>query len=410
MDYQTVLRQLGARRRFGIRPGLSRMLAALARRGHPERRVGTRALHIAGTNGKGSVAAFASALLERAGHRVGRFTSPHLCRFTERFAVNGEPVAEAELAPRLERALFDEPELTFFEICTLVAFELFAELGCDRWVIEAGLGGRLDSTNVLGNVGCSVVTSIGLDHHAILGRTVTAIAHEKAGILRTGVPVLLGDLPPEARVVIEQVARTVGAPIYQAALRAVPPLRLAGAHQVGNARLAVAAAQQLMAQPLAPEVIDEVLAQTTWPGRCEWLRADLLIDGAHNLEGVTSLAAVLDALPLPPSVLIFGTSADKPAAEMLQLLAPRFDHVIVTRARSERALDPAVLAAGLPRAVVAPNVAAALTTADGLAEGGFIVVAGSLFVIGEARAHVLDLAIDPAWLSDPSATEGRSRV
>ena len=416
MDYQTVLRTLGGRQRFGYRPGLEPMQQALQRLGNPERRTSGRVLHIAGTNGKGSVAATAAALLGSAGLKVGLYTSPHLCRLAERFVVDGALVEESDLGPRLQRLMDAETELTFFEICTLAAFQLFADRGCDAWVVEVGLGGRLDATNTLANVGCSVITSIGLDHEAILGGDLAAIAREKAGILRPGVPAFLGPLPDSARAAVEEVAAAVGAPLHHVVApvqggveRGGGPLsvRLAlqGEHQRQNANLALAAVDTLIGPCLPDDKVGVVLGQVRWPGRAEWLRPDLLVDGAHNLDGARALGRFLTELTPEPRVLLFGASADKAVDDMLALLAPLFAHVVMTQASSERALHPGLLKAKVPSAHLAHDLEAALALSKQLAEGGLVVVAGSLFLVGEVRSRVLGLPSDPAWLSDPCAVK-----
>ncbi len=401
-DYAAVLRALAARRRFGVRPGLGAMQEALDRCGNPER--AAPAIHIAGTNGKGSTAAMAAALLRQAGRRVALYTSPHLCRLVERIGIDGAAIDDGELAPRLEAAMEREPDLTFFEIVTLVAFELFAAAGCDGWVVEVGLGGRLDATNTLALVRASVIVSIGLDHQSLLGDDLASIAVEKAGIARRGVPLFTGPMPAPAHAAIAAHAATIGAPLHSIdpAVRLPPEMAipaLQGAHQRTNAALAIAASEAWLGHALPAATIATALQTVSWPGRAEWLRDDLLIDGAHNPDGARVLAALLDALPTRPRVLVFGASVDKPIAEMLAILAPRFAHVVMTRAASDRAAAPEALAALWPGAHARPDVAAALALAAAL--GGSTVVAGSLFLVGEVRATVLGLALDPPWVSDP---------
>ncbi len=404
------------------------MQQALDRLGNPERAVGAKVVHVAGTNGKGSVVAMCERLLATTGRRVARYTSPHLCRLTERFVIDGAEVEPLVLGPLLAELMAREPELTFFELCTLAAFRLFADTRCDAWVIEVGLGGRLDATNTLGHVDASIITSIGLDHQAILGDDVGSIAREKAGILRRGVPAFVGPVPPAAALAIEAVASEIGAPLTWC----LPPpvgvgrdgrsvaveVALSGAHQRGNATLAVAAVDAVAATVgarLSDDAVAGALSSVAWPGRAEQVTPQLLLDGAHNPDGVRALLALLaqraTAGHAPPAVLVFGASADKPIEEMLSLLGPRFDAIVLTRAQSERAAEPAELAERL-RAVapeiasvvhVAAEVGAALTLAAALAEGRGVVLCGSLFLVGEARARVLGLASDPASVSDPAA-------
>ncbi len=401
--YAALLQGLFDRRTAGIRFGLERVQAALAALGNPERAL--RAVHVAGTNGKGSTAAMCESILRAAGVRTGLYTSPHLCRLTERFRVAGAEVLREALVPHLEAALAAAGPLTFFEAITVAAFSLFAADGVEVAVLEAGLGGRLDATNVIEAPLATVVTSIDLDHQAMLGETLEAIAREKAAICKAGAPALLAAESPAILALLVEEARARGASlILRLGHELAPwsgPLPLSGAHQARNAALAVAAARA--AQPaLSSLAIDEGLAAVRWPGRLERLeRAGqaYLLDVAHNAEGARALAAALRDLPRP-LVLVFGAAADKDAGAMLDALRPAVDSVVLTRGRSDRLVDPAALPTH-PSDRICEALPDALASAR--APGGAVVLAGSCYLVGEGRALLLGEAEDPVAVGDPAA-------
>lgn len=408
--YVDLLNRLESTRTLGVSLGLERTQAVLDRLGNPER--WTPAVHIAGTNGKGSVAAMTEAILRAAGFRTGLFTSPHLARFTERIRIDGNEVPGDRLAVLDRRIVATGVPLTYFEISTVLAFLAFAEAGVQVMVLETGLGGRLDATTTCRPV-ATAITSIGLDHTDFLGDTVEAIASEKAGIAKPGVPLFLGALVPGARQAIETVARAMGAPV-RLLERDIPPPpvppRLPGRHQQANAALAAALARStLAALGLAdPAEVDHAietgLRQVVWPGRLEWLTPWLLLDCAHNVEGARSLATFLDSQPRSRRALIISIVAGKAAPEILALLAPRFDVVIATSSSNSRALAPEILVATMPSgpALVAGRAAPKVVAACGALEvalasareavgpDGLVVAAGSIFLIGDIRAHVGD--------------------
>jgi dihydrofolate synthase / folylpolyglutamate synthase len=403
--YERMLARLESTRALGVSLGLDRMRSALQALGSPEVRVP--AVHVAGTNGKGSTAALAESILREAGLRTGLFTSPHLARFSERIRLDGREVAGDALAPLEERVRATGVELTYFEVATLLAFLAMADAGVDVGVLEVGLGGRLDATNVCRPL-ATAITSIGLDHTDLLGDTLAAIAGEKAGIAKAGVPLLLGDLPPPAEAEIRRVAAQVGAPVARLG-QEIPPApvapALAGPHQAGNAALAVALARTAAAalgRPLPDEVVARGLHHVVWPGRLEWVAPDVLIDAAHNLEGVEALLAGLPAVR--PRALLISIVRGKPAARMLALLAPHFDSLWLTRSSNQRALAPGELAALVPtgpvQAVDDPRTALAGARAA-VAPGGLVVVCGSVFLVGEIRAHILGEVVDPILSADP---------
>lgn len=409
---------------FGIKFGLENIRAVVAELGHPERHF--KSVHVAGTNGKGSVTALVDAALRASGHRTGRYTSPHLLDLRERFVVDGTPVSEHDLlttldavreaVARLQARGALEVHPTFFEITTAVAFELFRRHDVAVAVCEVGLGGRLDATNVLSPVTCAI-TSIAFDHEQYLGHSLRDIALEKAGIVKPGVPVVVGPLAAEADTAIAGVARERHAPLVRAMhgveLGAVHSdadghqhftlqtpahdygtvrLALAGAHQVLNAVVAVRLLEEAGSQgiPVAAHAVADALASVRWPGRLEHLTlangADALLDAAHNAAGAEALARYLATIG-PKRPLVFSAMRDKDALSMLRFLVPHVSRVVVTRASNPRADAPQVLAE-LVRAV-SPAVqvdvveAPADAVAQASAEGTPIVVAGSIFLLAD---------------------------
>jgi dihydrofolate synthase/folylpolyglutamate synthase len=410
--YRCFLERLRQVRGQGVLLGLDRVHLALERLGFPQRRVP--ALHIAGTNGKGSTAAMTDAILRQAGWRCGLFTSPHLMRFTERIRIDGLEIDGDHLARLDESVVGTGVPLTYFEVATVLALLAFAEAGVDVAVLETGLGGRLDATSACQPLACAI-TSIALDHEAILGHTLAAIAFEKAGIAKPGVPLLLAELPREADLRIAEVAAAVGAPVRRTGID-FPPAPVApalpGAHQMANAALAVAlarAAATARGRAMSEAAIRAGLRDVRWPGRAEQVSADVLLDCAHNPDGAAALAAMLPESPL--RILVTSIVRDKDARAMLSRLAPCFDLVIVTRSPSERATPPGELAALLERTrygerhvLVIDDPGRALDEARArvaTVAGGLVVVAGSIFLVGALRARILGGPPGTAETSDP---------
>jgi dihydrofolate synthase / folylpolyglutamate synthase len=399
--YRRFLARLRAVRSQGVSLGLDRMRLALDRLGHPERRVP--ALHIAGTNGKGSCAAMAESILRKAGFRTGLFTSPHLTRFTERIRIDGDQVDGDHLGALDPAVEATGVPLTYFEVSTVLAFLAFAEAKVDVAVLETGLGGRLDATSTCVPVACAI-TSIALDHEAILGPTLTDIAFEKASIARPGVPLFLGPLVPEAERRVMEVAAAAGAKVLRPGDYPPAPAApaLLGNHQLANAALAVALARQAavaLGRPLGADAVLAGLDAVRWPGRLERV-GGILFDCAHNVEGTQALVAALPASSR--RVLVTSIVRDKNAAGMLAVLAPCFDRVVVTRSPSERALSPEALASfvtetrhgvdqHLRDVVSVPSPVDALEAARAYAgevSDGLVVVAGSIFLVGALRKLV----------------------
>jgi dihydrofolate synthase/folylpolyglutamate synthase len=350
----------------------------------------------------------AEAILRAAGVRTGLYTSPHLCRFTERIQVAGAEADGDRLAALDARVEATGVPLTYFEIATVLAFLYLAEQQVEIAVLETGLGGRLDAVTTC-EPAATAVTSIALDHREYLGETLAEIAREKAGIIKPGVPHLLGLIPAEAEAEMARAAAAAGAPVLRYGrdfVAPAAPVALAGEHQRVNAAVAVAlveTAARRLGRPLPAGAVASGLAAARWPGRLERI-GDVLLDCAHNVEAAQALAAALAREPAPP-VLVVSLVRDKDAAGVLAALAPRCAAVVATRSANPRALPPDDLAAiarahaSMVRA--APDAAAALAEARRLAAGGPVVVAGSIFLVGEVRAQLLGEPVDPRPTADP---------
>ncbi len=419
VDPQPTLARLDG---LGIKLGLDRARGLLALLGDPQRRFP--AVLVAGTNGKGSTSAFLAAMAQAAGYRTGLYTSPHLEAVEERLRIDGRMIETgrfgrllADLVDLAERETGSPP--TYFEAVTLAAFQWFAEEKVDLAVVEVGLGGRLDATNLCDPI-LSLITPIGLDHQEYLGDTLASIAREKAGILRPGKPALVWTAEPEAAESIREAAAAIGADLRFVSeevriesidpkswagqrVRLATPFRaydlkiaLLGAHQAINLGLATRAAEilaDLGFDRFNPRSIQEGAAACRWPGRLEPIDLPegrrLLLDAAHNPDGARVLAEFLDRLGEPVD-LLFGVLADKDYEEMLALLAPRARRIVLTTPASPRAKDPVELAAllgGREGVFVEPDLGRALELALGLG-GSVLVACGSIFLIGEVRRAV----------------------
>jgi dihydrofolate synthase/folylpolyglutamate synthase len=390
---------------FGMKFGLEAMRALMAEMGHPERAFPT--LLVAGTNGKGSVVAYCDSVLRASGLRTGRYTSPHLVRVNERIAVGGLEITDGDLAravgevrhaaAHLVRRRVLEAHPTYFEVLTAAAFAHFREKRVDVALLEVGLGGRLDATNVSDPV-ASAIVSVDFDHEVYLGRTLAAIAREKAGVMRAGRATVIGPLPGAAHRAVLARARAIGARIVEAKgrrlARALRPLP--GAHQRENLRVAIGLLEEARRAgvPVDLRALSRGVASTRWPGRLETVPGDppLLLDGAHNPAGARALAAHL--ADLPPHVLLFGAMGDKDVRGLARELFPGAVEIVLTRPRLARAATPETLArrAGrlAGRARREPSVARGLALARRLARAHGpstrVVVAGSLYLVGAVEA------------------------
>jgi dihydrofolate synthase/folylpolyglutamate synthase len=374
---------------LGMRLGLEPMRDACARLGHPERSF--EIVHVAGTNGKGSACAMTEAIARAHGLRTGLYTSPHLCRFAERIRIDGEPIADPQLADLLAQVLRDAPALSFFEAATLTAFLAFREAAVDVAILEVGLGGRLDATNVASEARAAAITRVALDHAERLGPTLIDIAREKAGIAKPGLDLVLGPMRPDVLRAIDEVAHGRGA--TTSSIDHIPDpavIGLPGAHQVDNARIATVLGGRLGA---SSEAIDAGLRAVRWPGRLERIGPHLL-DCAHNPDGAHSLAHYVRSLGVLPErvKLVFGALTDKDWQGMFAELAPlAASHVFVApRASARTAVQPQAMAA-----LWGGEAAASLEAALEPAGAEIVIVAGSILLIGQTRALLLGLASDP---------------
>jgi dihydrofolate synthase / folylpolyglutamate synthase len=430
----TPIDRLLALEHFGIKLGLDNIRTLLEALDRPHQAY--RAVHIGGTNGKGSATAMVEAALRATGHRTGRYTSPHLDRLEERFAIDGVPVETGTLVSITARVLDEIERLrrsgrlqampTFFEATTAVAFELFRLARVDVAVVEVGLGGRFDATNVL-DPAVTAITSIDFDHERHLGRTIGSIAFEKAGIAKSGVPMILGRVSAEAREAIARVCEDRDAPLVDAwrdvevdaplqagyarlsvttPVRAYPPftLGLAGAHQVGNALVALRTLEACAASGIAAGAAEIVsgLTTATWPGRLEWLRlagGAVLVDAAHNPAGARALAAFVRDVGIGPLPLVLAVMADKDIGAMLDALAPVISAIIATEVPSRRCLAAPELAAAardrLPAETVQTCPDPDEAVARALAQHPRAVVAGSIFLVGPLRARLIERGAQP---------------
>jgi len=428
MTYSSAVAYLYRLQKHGIKLGLETMTALTVRLGMPQTRY--RTLHIAGTNGKGSTAAMAAAVLQAAGYRVGLYTSPHLVEFRERIRVNGEMIAESQVAQLTEQLqTLCQPDLspTFFEYTTAMAFQHFADSGVDVAVLEVGLGGRFDATNVVMPMACAV-TTISLDHQEYLGTTLSSIAFEKAGIIKPGVPVVLGRLDDEAWRTIEQVARERQAPVFrlnedfrtegegsqQFSYRGLGmhydglTCALEGRHQLDNAVCALALLEAAAPQGIAvtAEAVRAGLRVVNWAGRLEVVDRcpTILLDGAHNPAAAMALADYLTrsdrSHPSRPVVLVLGMMRDKDHRGFVEPLRGLVDEVVLTQADLPRSATAQELRASLEGLLPHPHVVPSLSDAMALARqlaipNGLVCVAGSLMLVGECKAWFRGCGLSP---------------
>ena len=415
MLHMKFLEELAAMRRFGMRPGLDAIRSACTALGNPHKNL--KVVHVAGTNGKGAVCAMMDAALRSAGFRVGRYTSPHLVQLNERFFLDGSPISDEVLesaAARVERQAASG-QMTFFEALTAVAFLVYSEANVDYAVFETGLGGRLDATNICDSV-VSVITRIGLDHCDWLGDTVEKIAAEKAGIIRTGVPVVLGANSDEARAVVEARAKALDAPFFYApdiADESELPggFSLSGAFNRENAVAAIAALK-LMAggEPakhvaLQPRFVNG-FSSVVWPGRFQ-IVGEFVVDGAHNPPAAKALSEALKSFePSGGSTFDFiaGFCGDKDVDEVLSVLAPHARKGYAVKTNNPRSLGAEETAAKMREAGIDAVACSSLKAAidackSNLPAGGpcvRAVICGSLFLAGEA---LVELGAYP-WRTD----------
>lgn len=416
------LQYLSSLELHGIKLGLQNTQHLLEQAGHPQNHYPT--VHVAGTNGKGSVIAFLDAILRKAGYRVGRFTSPHLIRLNERFQINAKPIPDAQLQEHIsffQQAAQSLPSTpTFFELNTVVAFRYFSTSNVDIALIEVGMGGRFDATNVLKPT-VTAITNIDLEHTAYLGDTLEKIAFEKAGILKHNRPLVLSELRAQPQKVILQRAAELACPVhllnrefrhdlnadplhqtfsYQGARMSIGPLSLplAGKHQGTNAATALAIAECL--QPAFPRLtiktLTEGLSHTKWPGRLERVLEDppVIIDAAHNPAGAKCIAQ-----SLPPSIIVLALAADKDPRKIIEALRPLTHTLILTQFDGTRALPLTQLctaAEGHPFQAI-EQLDQAITLGMSLAKPDIpLLITGSIFAAGQARQILMKNCSAPA--------------
>lgn len=413
MSLADLLETLYARRRFGIRPGVDRVATLLTRLGNPEKSF--RSIHVVGTNGKGSTSAFLSAILWQAGHRTAQFSSPHLVRFCERFRINGRQTSDEKLADLLKQTLAAAPaEATFFEITTALACLLFSREQVEIAVMEAGMGGGSDATAAI-TAEMTIVTPIALDHADYLGSSLAQIAREKVRIIEPDTPVISAVQTDQVRMQLERRCRTGTNPLWtfgtdfsarwnrpgcldytglDGVVLTVAP-GIPGRYQGQNAALALAAAARLAATGTAipAEAYECGVAQAVWPGRMELIpgHPPLLLDGAHNPAGAAALAEALADYDAARILLVTGVCCDKDATQIYAPLLPLVERIYTVTPQVERALTDVALSSLLleqgrtssPCGSVAEGICSARREAG---PGDLVLVCGSLFVVGEAKA------------------------
>ena len=416
MSYEETLAYIHSVKWQGSKPGLSRTRALLSALGNPERQL--HFVHIAGTNGKGSTAACIASCLQAAGWRVGLYTSPYINRFNERMQVNGVPISDEDLETLVDRirpianALTDSP--TEFELITALGFLYFLQMHCDIVVLEVGLGGALDSTNVIPAPEAAVITALGLDHTAVLGDTIQDVARAKAGIIKAGAPVITYGGVPEADAVIAAVCKEQGCSLYPvdfSQLTLLPSdlsgsrfsfgnlsnltLPLLGSYQPKNAAVAITTLKVLDKQGwhISDAAIREGLRTVQWPGRFELLRTDppFLLDGSHNPHGMRATAQSLqDRFPQQKFTFLISVMADKDVTGILTPILPLAKEFVTVRANLPRAMPAEELAARIialgGTAQAAPSISAGVALAQSLAgANGPICALGTLYFPADVR-------------------------
>ena len=417
MNYTEALEYIHSTCWLGSRPGLSRTQELLLKLGSPEKQL--KYVHVAGTNGKGSVCSMTSSVLRAAGYRVGLYTSPYIVRFNERMQVDGEPISDTELAELTDTVkpvadgMQDPP--TEFELITALAFLYFKRHQCDVVVLEVGMGGRLDSTNVIESPLVSVITGIALDHTAVLGDTVEKIAFEKAGIIKHGSPVVYGGRDDKAFGVISARAKELGCKIVRTDLETLKVKRadvfgstfdykgynnidisLPGSYQPENTATVIETVEALNAVgfKVPQDALRTGLKNARWPARFELLNSDpcVIFDGSHNIQGVTAAVESIKRFLGGDVILLMGVLADKDYNDMVGLLAPVAHEVFTITPPSPRALGSKELAAVFAgrgvRAQEFDNIGASVAAAYARAKeiGKPLVMLGSLYMYGEVYA------------------------
>ena len=430
ISYHSCLQRMYGLRRFGIKLGLSTIRQILSGLGNPQNTYAC--VHVAGTNGKGSVASSLASILNQAGYKTGLYTSPHLVHFNERIQVNNRPIANKSVVASyntINQVHFGKRKPTFFEFATVMAFFEFARQKVDWAVIETGMGGRLDATNII-RPQLSIITNVSLEHREYLGNTLEQISGEKAGIIKKRIPVITGIRQKKALAVVEKIAAEKSAPLLRLgkefkvrrslsgtfSYRGVEAVwknlktGLLGNYQVDNAALVLAACEMLQKRGgiLSAENIQAGLLNNRWPGRLEIVSDEprIILDGAHNFIAARNLSRFLSANFAERNItMVIGILDDKPYNAMLKCLLPMANRVILTRAKINRALEPEKLEAlakkMVPQVTTIADVTQALKYAiETVSPKDIICVAGSLYVVGEAKE-----ALDKGLLNGRSSSK-----
>jgi dihydrofolate synthase / folylpolyglutamate synthase len=424
LSYQDCLDTIFKLGRFGIKLELDTIINILRFLNNPQKNYHT--IHVAGTNGKGSTATYIESILRKAGFNTGIFTSPHLVRFNERICVNGEPISDQKVVEAYEAVHavdLGKRKATFFEINTAMAFYHFSREKVDWAIIETGMGGRFDATNVIRPV-VSVITNLSIEHTDYLGHTIKDLAKEKGGIIKATTPVVTAVSQPSGIGVIKQIAKDNGAPLFQFkndfSIRKNPQKTtylyrglhqtyrdilkpLPGDHQRENLSLALATCELVFSKfqqndpryILSPTLVKEGLAIAKWPGRLEVIMEKplVILDGAHNLKAAQLLGKYLgQSLSSRKLTLVVGILDDKPFEEMLKYLVPFAQRIIITRAKNDRSLETSVLKSAIEKITdkkieIIEDVQTAVTHAiSSCSDNDAVCIAGSLYVAGEAKA------------------------
>ncbi len=368
---------------FGIRPGLKRIEEAMNKLGNPQKKL--KIIHVAGTNGKGSVCAMLNSILQKAGYRVGMYTSPHLIDFRERFRINDKKISKYDVFRIVNKIKETGVELTFFEFTTAIAFQYFYDKGVDHAIIEVGMGGRFDATNIVKPV-ASIITTISLDHVEWLGDSVDKIAFEKAGVVKEGVP-LFTTVDNDA---INNACIEKSAPVFL--VRHEESTNMNGAFQKKNAGLAAAVAKYL---EMPRSAIEEGLFSVEWPARLEFIDENTLLDCAHNSDGIEKMAGFVKTLDYERLIIIFGVMKNKDYRSMIENL-PQYDTIVLTKPKIARALDPIKLKSVCHGSVIIEDVSKAYEHAKKVAtHRDLILICGSCYLAGELLAYKNKIPIHP---------------
>ncbi|MFH1849666.1 MAG: folylpolyglutamate synthase/dihydrofolate synthase family protein [archaeon] len=388
MDYDNAMDYLNGMQSRGTMLGLDRIKELMRLLENPEKKL--RIIHVAGTNGKGSVVAMICSVLKSAGFRVGQYTSPHLIWLNERIAVNGQAITDKALAIAVISAkkAFDKVKPTFFEALTALALKYFHEMNCEFVVLETGLGGRLDATNIVDSI-ISIITPISLEHTEYLGPDISQIAAEKAGIIKKNSSVVAG-ANGKAQDIIAQVCSQKNARLVMPDLSKTYVTGLAGHYQQENAAIAVAACMELrhMGFAVSDKAVSEGLLSAVWPGRFERV-GNILYDCAHNTGAVKALVKSLRDLSYGRLISVVGILSDKDARSMISMISPISDELVFTAPDTPRAIAPETLRKIAGRGICRKNVASAIRSAVRAAhETDLILVTGSCYTVGEAKMRL----------------------